>query len=90
MHSYIDAKNAKIELLDWVSFLDQVTPCAGEYDEPSLVFVLNQESYNLEFLSPKWNVWKDNGYNSKEVYFVQNHIGEYNMYKYTPKFKNEA
>lgn len=62
----------------------------GEYDEPSLVFVLNRENYNLEFLDPKWNVWGTSDVPQHEAYFVQQHIGGYNMYDLTPGFRNDA
>lgn len=60
----------------------------GEYDEPSLVFVLNKEKYNIEFLDPKWNVW-DN-FDGTNAYFIQKHIGDWTMYKEIPTFRNEA
>lgn len=45
----------------------------GEFDEPSLILILEKENYNLEFLDQKWNVW--NGSNiPKEIYFKQSHI----------------
>jgi hypothetical protein len=62
----------------------------GEYDEPSLVFVLNEENYNLEFLDPRWNVWPTSNIKSSEAYFIQSHLNGWNMYKHTPGFKNEA
>lgn len=62
---------------------------AGEYDEPSLVFVLNNENYNLEFLNPKWNVWDGSGY-SGEIYFQQQHLNDWSMYKTIPHFQNAA
>jgi hypothetical protein len=62
---------------------------AGEYDEPSLVFVLNNENYNLEFLDPKWNVWDGAGY-SGEIYFQQQHLNNWSMYDTIPHFKNVA
>jgi hypothetical protein len=62
----------------------------GEYDEPSLVYVLNKESYNLEFLDDRWNVWPTSKINKQEAYFVQEHLDNYTMYALTPGFKNDA
>jgi hypothetical protein len=54
----------------------------GEFDEPSLVFVLEKENYNLEFLDPKWNVWgniitvqNSLSHNISDCYFRQDHLG---------------
>lgn len=59
----------------------------GEFDEPSLCFVLEKENYNLEFLDRKWNVW-GNGTTINNVcshavtncYFKQCHIN-YDPYR---------
>jgi hypothetical protein len=63
---------------------------AGEYDEPSLVFVLNESNYNLEFLDPKWNVWEGYDDYKKDAYFIQSHLDSNSMYSEIPHFKNEA
>jgi hypothetical protein len=55
----------------------------GEYDEPSLVFVLNKENYNIEFLDPRWNVWPTSNVQPSEAFFVQNHLNGWNMYSHT-------
>ena len=73
--------------------IDLVIDCpsdAGEYDEPSLVFVLDKANYNLEFLDPKWNVWDDYGNPKENAYFVQSHLDGNTMYDEIPNFKNEA
>ena len=63
---------------------------AGEYDEPSLVFVLDKAKYNLEFLDPKWNAWDGCGNPKENAYFVQSHLDGNTMYNEIPNFKNEA
>lgn len=63
---------------------------AGEYDEPSLVFVLDKTNYNLEFLDPRWNVWDDCGDLKKDAYFIQSHLDGKTMYNEIPNFRNEA
>lgn len=63
---------------------------AGEYDEPSLVSVLNEANYNLEFLDPKWNVWEGYGDLKKNAYFIQSHLDGNTMYDEIPNFRNEA
>lgn len=63
----------------------------GEFDEPSLVLVLADSSYNIEHLNPKWNVW-GNGYTASfnesysvnNVYFRQWHMGGYSPYQSYP------
>ena len=45
----------------------------GEFDEPSLILVLEKESYILEFLDQKWNVWNGSNIPDK-IYFRQSHI----------------
>ena len=62
----------------------------GEYDEPSLVFVLYNENYNLEFLDQRWNVWDTSNCPKEEAYFVQSHLNNWSPYAVTPGFKNEA
>jgi hypothetical protein len=62
----------------------------GEYDEPSLIYVLNETDYNLEFLDPKWNVWDGCGFPKDKAYFVQSHLDEKTMYDEIPNFRNEA
>lgn len=58
------------------------TDRTGEFDEPSLVFVLANSDYIFEPLDPKWNVWGndmtlENGcsHEVKNPYFRQMHIG---------------
>lgn len=63
---------------------------AGEYDEPSLVFVLNEENYNLEFLDPRWNVWDGSGVPVSSAYMTQSHIKNWSMYDSIPHFQNAA
>jgi len=62
----------------------------GEFDEPSLVFVLEKENYNLEFLDPKWNVWGNNitinytlSHKVSNCYFRQSHV-DYDPYIANP------
>lgn len=63
---------------------------AGEYDEPSLVFVVNETNYNLEFLDPRWNVWDDYSDLKKNAYFIQSHLDGKTIYEKLPNFRNEA
>lgn len=62
----------------------------GEYDEPSLVFVLNKENYNTEFLDSKWNVWNTSDCPKEKAYFVQTHLNNWSMYDHLQGFRNEA
>jgi hypothetical protein len=62
----------------------------GEYDEPSLIAVMNKNNFKFEFLDPRWNVWNTSGVPKENAYFIQDHIGDYTMYQSTPTFRNEA
>jgi hypothetical protein len=63
----------------------------GEFDEPSLVMVLANSSYNIEHLDPKWNVWGNEhtisineSHNIKDTYFRQWHMNDYSPYQSFP------
>ncbi len=62
----------------------------GIYDEPALIAVLASENYIIEHLDPRWNVWDTSDTPKENAYFIQGHIGDYNMYKLTPSFRNEG
>jgi hypothetical protein len=90
MSHYLSDESMSSDVIDWISHLDEATPRAGEYDEPSLVFVLDKANYNLEFLDPKWNVWDDYGDLKDNAYFIQSHLDGKTMYDEIPDFRNEA
>tara|TARA_R110000868_G_scaffold314546_2_gene575477 strand:+ start:354 stop:1034 length:681 start_codon:yes stop_codon:yes gene_type:complete len=62
----------------------------GEYDEPSLIYVLDKKNYNIEYLDPRWNVWDGSPTPKAEAYFYQEHLNDWNMYKLNPSFRNEG
>lgn len=90
MSHYLSAESMPSDVIDWTQYLDEAIPKAGEYDEPSLVFVLNETDYNLEFLDPKWNVWEMYDKSQNNAYFIQSHLDGKTMYDEIPNFNNEG